>query len=237
MRTVSALAGLAALGAGCAVTAWLLRDGDAERLRAERERQELKAVAERLMRERRVAEVIVSGQERDADGVVQHTEIQFLELDRDGHPLTPRTFCLAGQVIYFDGLVIKFDKDLVAAGDPLRGHSIILFRRVFSEEVAPKDGPLIDPERDIPDVFRVNPRASDVERRLWQRFWTYATDPAAAAKEGVRVAQGEAVYAPMTAGQRWTLTLDADGGLNLRPLGPAATQAARRGPQLEGPCG
>lgn len=36
---------------------------------------------------------------------------------------------------------------------------------------------------------------------------------------GVRVAQGEAVYAPMQPGQRWTLTLEANGGLNLTLAG------------------
>ncbi len=226
MRTIRLTCGLLVFGVAAGAAYWLLGHGETARLRAdrdrlEREQQELRRVIDRLTQEQRVAEVIVTKQRHDASGRVLDTEIQFIELDRDGHALAPRTFSLPGHVIYFDGLVIKFAHDLVAAGDPLRGRSIMLFRRIFSEIVAPKDGPLIDADGDVPDVFRVNPKPSEVEQRLWQRFWLYATDPEAARREGIRVAQGEAVYAPMTEGQRWTLTLDADGGLCLSITAPA----------------
>ena len=39
---------------------------------------------------------------------------------------------------------------------------------------------------------------------------------------GVRVAQGEAVYKPVRAGQRYELTVEAVGGLTLRPIYPTA---------------
>lgn len=233
MKTLRLLAGLVALGAGIAATTWFLGNGETARLRAERdrieqERVQLKQVVERLTREQRVAEVIVTGQDHDAQGNVTHTQIQFIELDRDGHPLTPRSFCLAGYVLYFDGLVIKFANDLVEAGDPLRGHSIMLFRRIFSDVTAPQDGPLIDADGDVPDIFRITATPSEFEQQIWKRFWSYVTDPAAAREQGIRIAQGEAVYAPMAPGQRWTLTLESDGGLNLHVTAPATVPAKRR---------
>jgi len=235
MRLLRWICGLTALGVGIGVTNSFFGFSEWAKLRAERdrlahERQVLQQVVERLSREQRVADVIVVQQERDAQGTVETTQIEFIELDRDGHPLAPREFCLPGRVLYFDGLVIKFAEEHVAAGDPLRGKSIMLFRRLFSEVLAPKDGPLIDGDGGIPDIFRVQSRPSDFEQKLWDQFWSYATNPELAKAEGIRVAQGEAVYAPMTEGQRWSLTLDLDGGLNLRPLNaPNAAPAAESG--------
>lgn len=226
MRVLRMAVGLVALGAGVTGTWWFLSDGEAARLRAERDRlerqrQELQQVVERLTSRQRVAEVLVTGQREDPQTGITHTDLQFIEFDRDGHTLPPRTFTLPGRVIYFDGLVIKFSEEHVTAGDPLRGRSIMLFRRIFSEIVAPKDGPPIDANDDVPDVFRVNPKPSEFEQGLWRRFWSYVTDPEAANQQGIRVAHGEAVYAPMSPGQRWTLTLASNGGLSLGLTGSA----------------
>jgi hypothetical protein len=225
MKSLRLLGGLLALGAGVAATTWFLGGGESAKLRADRdrleqERRQLTQVVERLTREQRVAEVIVTAQPRDEHGNITHTEIQFIELDRDGHPLAPRPFCLPGHVLYFDGFVIKFAEELVAAGDPLRGQSIMLFRRIFSDVVAPENGRPVDDDGDVPNVFRINPKPGEFEQNLWKRFWSYATDPELAKRDGVRIAQGEAVYAPMTAGQRWTLTLESNGGLNLHLTAP-----------------
>lgn len=233
MKTLRLLGGLLALGAGAVAAGWLLTHSETARLRAERdrleqERRQLQEVVNRLTTERRVAEVIVTDQQRDPQGNVTQTEIQFIQLDRAGHPLPPRSFRLPGSVLYFDGLVIKFADEFVQAGDPLRGQSILFFRRIFSEVVAPQDGLPIDEPGRVPDPFRLADKPGEFEQRLWGRFWSYVTDPAAAKKEGIRIAQGEAVYAPMTTGQRWTLTLEADGGLNLHITAPATVPAKER---------
>lgn len=237
MRYARWIVGLAALGAAIGAVNWLAGDGDTARLRAERDRLQqevrvLNQVVDRLTREERVAEVVVLDQRPDAETGRPLTEIEFIELDRDGHALPSRRFCVPGREPYFDALVIKFDDKYVAAGDALRGKSILLFQRVFSEMLAPQDGPRIDPANEIPDVFRVDRNPSPFEQNLWKRFWSYATDRKLAESEGIRVAQGEAVHAPMKPGQRWTLTLEADGGLNLyltempRSAGPTGAPAA-----------
>jgi len=116
---------------------------------------------------------------------------------------------------HFDALVIKFEDDYVAQGDALRGKSVALFRRVYCETQAPEDGFRLGRHGDVPDVYRTNPNPTPFEIDLWERFWSFAADPDSAALAGVRVAQGEAVYAPMKPGEHWLLTLEADGGLNL----------------------
>jgi hypothetical protein len=206
---------------------WMLLPGEADRLRAEneqleRERFELQRAVQRLSGEDRVAEVhvidqILAGQmvegrpaQRDA------TTIEFIEIDRQGHPLPSRRFVVHDRVIHFDALVIKFEQEDVAAGDSLRGKSLAMFRRIYGENQTPADGFRIDPENDVPDVYRVQPDPSPFERQLWSRFWDYARDPDLAARDRVRVAQGESVYEPMMKGDVWTLTLQNNGGLNIK---------------------
>ena len=227
MRFAQWMMGLAVVAVSGVGTYWLLAPQEAERLRLEneqlaQERMELQQVVERLVVEHRVAEVHVIDQirkgewlnGREADRTL--TTIEFIELDRQGHPLPSRRFVLEDEVIFFDGLVIKFDHEHVATGDALRGRNLVLFRRIFGEHQQPAEGYWIDPKGDVPNIYRVNPEPGTLERKLWSRFWDYATNPDLAAKQGVRVAQGEAVYAPMRRGQIWSLTLENTGGLNLK---------------------
>jgi len=223
------LCGLAVITVCGIGTVWLLSPGEADRLRKEkeeltRERIELQRAIERLSGQERVAEVYVIDQVTPAN-TRPTTTIEFIELDRQQHPLPARRFVLEDEVIFFDALVLKFDQERVAAGDALRGKSLALFRRVFGEHQNPADGYPVDPAGDVPNVFRIAPEPNKFERKLWSQFWDYASQPELAAADGVRVAQGEAVYVPMKKGQVWTLTLQNNGGLNIKlrrtDVGPA----------------
>jgi hypothetical protein len=227
VRFAQWLLGLAVVTVCGVGTVWLLAPGEADRLRKVnedlvRERQELQQAVERLTGEDRVAEVRVLDQVRPGQVVDGRTAdrtlttIEFVELDSQQHPLPSQKFVIPDDVVFFDALVIKFDQKLVATGDALKGRSLALFRRVYGEHQNPSDGYPVDPTGDIPRVFRVHPEAGKFEQQLWAQFWSYATQPALAAQSGVRVAQGEAVYVPMQKGQLWTLTLQNNGGLNIK---------------------
>jgi len=180
-----------------------------------RENRRLQEALSRLGNEFRVADIVVTGR-TGGRGREARTTFRFHEYDRFLNPLPPREFTVAGDVAYFDALVLKFEDSWVGAGDPLRGRSLHLFRRVFGEYQAPADGFPIDAagEDGVPDALRVG--AGEFERSLWKRFWEFAADPDGAAKEGVRVAQGEAVYLRLEVGRTYRLTIEADGGLNLK---------------------
>lgn len=236
VRFAQWMVGLAVVFASGLATVLLLSPSEADRLRKDNEAQakkifELHRSIERLTAESRVAEIHVADQVRAGQMVegqaaaADRTSIEFIEIDREGHPLPSRKFDIADTVIFFDALVIKFDHDFVAEGDALRGKSLALFRRIYGEHQQPSEGHWVDPAGDVPNIFRVHPEVGDVERELWTKFWDFATDPSLAARNGVRVAQGEAVYVPMRKGEVWTLTLQNDGGLNLtrRRPGPAAS--------------
>ena len=85
---------------------------------------------QRLEAEKRVAEVLVTDQKQGEDGVLR-TTLLFVEYAKDGSTLPPRSYIIEGKSAHLDAMVIKFDHDYVARNDPLRGHSIALFCRLF----------------------------------------------------------------------------------------------------------
>lgn len=206
---------------------WMLLPGEADRLRKEneqleRQKFELQRAVQRLSSEDRVAEVRVVDQVRTGESVNGQpatgdtTTIEFIEIDRQGHPLPSKRFVVSDRVIHFDALVIKFEQEDVASGDALRGKSLALFRRIYGDRQQPAEGFPVDPEGDVPSVYRVQPDPSPLERQLWAGFWDYARNPVLAARDRVRIAQGESVYQPMLKGDIWTLTLQNNGGLNIK---------------------
>jgi hypothetical protein len=189
---------------------------ESERQKLQEQKKQLQAVVERLSDEKRVAEVLVTDQS-PVHGVLR-TTLLFVEYARDGTPLPKKTFTIDGNVAHIDAMVIKFDRDFVAQNDPLRGHSIALFRRLFSESQSPEKSFPIDEPGQIPDVYRGAANPADqlaFERELWQNFWRLAEDKDYRTAKGVRVANGQGVWGPFSRDKLYTLTLDADGGLNL----------------------
>ena len=138
------------------------------------------------------------------------------EIGRRGTLGKPQVVDALGRQIYFEALVIKFQTALVGEGDPSRGHSLAMFRRVYGDQQAPESAPDIDRASRPP---LDDPRDSDaLHDRLWALFWKMTEDPAVAAQYGVRVAQSEAPSVRVEPGQFWQVSLDASGGLNLSRL-------------------
>src|SRR5215208_3204379 len=61
----------------------------------EDEKRELEQVVSRLSSDRRVADVLVSRQEKNAEGVLE-TTLLFVEYDKSGQPLPARSFTIEG---------------------------------------------------------------------------------------------------------------------------------------------
>jgi hypothetical protein len=205
----------------------------AELERAVEAERELRArVLERLGRARRLARVEVLKQHRADDAQARPlspssaaempsaalvTTLEFVELDEAGREIGRRRVTVPGTTMFLDAWTVRFPQDAIAEGDPLRGRSITLLRRIYSDRMPPADGVAIDTPGGVPDGYAASEGAR-FEQAIWKRFWSLATDPEAAREAGIRVAQGEAVYKPVAAGQRYELELEASGGLVLRPL-------------------
>jgi len=114
-------------------------------------------------------------------------------------------------------MVVKFDGAFVEQNDLLRGHSVALFTRLFGDKQSPEQAWHIDEPGKVPEIYRgTDPKVSEFEQELWQNFWRLADDPAYRTSLGVRVAQGEGVWRPFEPNQLYTITLEANGGLNIK---------------------
>ena len=214
---VGVLIGLAWLGKSQLLTARLTAKID----QLEKERTELVEYARRLGSSRRVSQVNVFDQCLDAERRIV-SRMRWQEIGADGLLGAPVELQTTGELVYFEALVIKFEQQLVGEGDPDRGASLALFRRIFGENQVPDSALLFD--RAAPAMNSTawtldsRERSSVTERAIWGRFWELIDDPELAKALGVRIAQVEAPAVPVRAGQVWEVTLDAAGGLNLRKL-------------------
>lgn len=184
----------------------------------EKKNDEQRTAISRLVKSRRIAQAVVAKRWKDESGKTW-SRVRFVEVDEAGAEIARREADIEGEVVHFDALVLKFEAEHVQSGDPLRGRSVLLFRRMYGEHMPPERGVGLDEaeEDGVPLAYRTRPAIPDGERALWARFWQLANDPDAAKREGVRVAQGEAVYTRMEEGMLYELTLDDAGGLNVKP--------------------
>ena len=188
-----------------------------EKARLEEQKSRLQEVVRHLGSEKRVAEVLVTDQTTDPAGKTT-TTLLFVEYAHDGSALTPKTFTIEGKTAHIDALVVKFDGKFVEDKDPLRGHSVALFYRLFGDHQNPADAHPIDAPGSVPDVYRganLDPQTRAFEQELWKNFWRLVDDPRYRDSMGVRVAQGESPWTRFEKDRLYTISIESDGGLNL----------------------
>ncbi|MGN6627855.1 MAG: hypothetical protein ACTHLN_14650 [Tepidisphaeraceae bacterium] len=179
----------------------------------QQQKQELEHIVTRLSDEKRVADVIVTDQKKVGDRT--YSRLLFVEYDRQGKPMKPRELEIAGENAHVEAKVIEFDRDFVMKGDPLRGHAISLFTRIFGDQQTPESAPLLDKPGDVPAFYRdADAKTSQFEQDLWKKFWQLESDKTLQEQSGVRVAVGKGVWGPFEPKMLYTLTLQADGNLS-----------------------
>ena len=188
--------------------------------------QQLEGFVKRLTSRTRVATVRVLSRRVNGEGDPIYS-LQFTEYDRQNKPLPTRTFDTVGKEVKFDALVIKFDDESVKVGDLLRGKSLHLFRRAYGDAQQPRNGPLIatDLYDEVPNVYRMSSQHVDFEKGLWRKFWYWTEHPEEAAAEGITFPQIEAVGTRPVVGRVYRLSLDHDGGMNIKAV-PEGTKPA-----------
>jgi hypothetical protein len=186
--------------------------------------ENLKTILDKLTKDVRIAEVTVVKQSIDPP----KTTIRFQEVDEKENPIgSAREIEMAGNEVYFDTFVIKFEDNFKPldderlkqknAGTELVGKSIIIFRRVFSDKQQPEKGETIDKEGQEPLAYAGNHAPDKLERELWQDFWKLANDPDLAKARGVRAAHGEAVSMKVAPDKVYIIEKRASGDLTIRP--------------------
>ena len=152
------LAGIVVLG----VWGIIFRENEIQIARLEAANAELQQMVEkretmiqRLSRSRRVAHVHIPEQRLDADGNIEETDLILIELDEQGRELARQDFTIPGDVLFIDGWTVKYFPDQVAQGHPLHGRTLLLLRRLYSDQMAPRDGFAIDTPGAVPPGYAV----------------------------------------------------------------------------------
>jgi hypothetical protein len=146
------------------------------------------------------------------------TTVRFTEVDSTGTPVTPsRDFTLTGEEIYIDSLVIKFEDHFVEQSDPLKGRSLLLFRRIFTSRMRPEEGYVLDRQGLPPDVYAREKAPNEFERELWAQFWELANNADLAKKHGVRAIHGDAPYTRVEPNRIYHIVLRSTGEISITP--------------------
>ncbi len=191
----------------------------------EREKAEMLLYAQRLSASRRVAQVNVIDQDRDAQGGPVSV-LHWQQISPTGILGPVEVLQLRGEQVYFEAMVVKFDYDLIGRDAPGRSTNLALFRRAFGNDQAPSAGHPLD--QTAPILVGDEPTTQAADRFAWSRFWEVVSTPELAKEYGIRVAQCEAPSVRVKKGQVWEVTLDAAGGLNLRYIGEQSSQTGAR---------
>jgi hypothetical protein len=169
-----------------------------------------------LKRDHRLARISVLDQHETPDKKLM-TKIRFVELDDENRPIDkPRDFTLEGDVVYVEAWIVKYLDQHVEKGDPARGTSICLFKRLYGEFQEPSAGFALDSARSRPAAYSNGAEMPEFEREIWERFWDYANEPDKAQRAGIRAAHGEAPFVKLRPGKSYLIDLRASDGLTIR---------------------
>jgi len=203
-----------AMGGVIGVAIFSAHRAEVRRLEAELKREkELRVLYEgyltNVLGERKAAEVVVLEQAQRPEG--PWTKLRFLEYAADEKPLTPKTFEVVGNEIYFDALVLQFQPEAVEKGE---AKSLLVFRRLFSDRMKPEEGlSLCLFDGPPPDILSRPEVPVKVQSAVWDEFRRCAYDKPYAEKRKVRALYGQAVYKPLRKGILYTLRIQNNGGL------------------------
>lgn len=181
---------------------------------------ELELARELLRLNHRIAQIEIVRQGPAEDGSRDiETEFVFTELNDIGEPIGEgETMVIKGKQIYLDGVIVKFDDSYVESGDALRGTSVALFKRIFSEQVSANDGIVIDSKNKHPLPFQGDDLPDPLYQQLFERIWDYANSPEESEKLGVRAIHGEAVSIEAREGKTYRVELRQSDGLSLKAV-------------------
>ncbi|MGE3775625.1 MAG: hypothetical protein AB7F89_00445 [Pirellulaceae bacterium] len=168
--------------------------------------------------DRRVARLTVVDQRTDGETGELFTQVEFQELSDEGVGVdAARQFRIAGDVVYVDAWVVKFDDKYIEEAALDRATSLVLFRRIFGERQKPSEGFPLDEAGMRPTVYGRGGNLTELEKKIWGDFWSVANDEQRQAELGIRAAHGEAPSLKVQKGKSYRLELRSSGGLTLTP--------------------
>lgn len=140
------------------------------------------------------------------------TTIRFVETARGDklQTILENEYTIAGDIIYFDALIVKFGSKMVLDG---RTRALYLWRRVYGEKMSPAEGfpiekPGAEPKRykDLLDALPIKDRCM-----FWASIWDLANDTEKLAAYDIDAIYGNAVYSKVRKGLIYVFKINSTG--------------------------
>ena len=198
------------LAAGYFGRGWLFNEMTIRQLL--NENKELKNAITNLTAEEQIGYAKVLSQETK-DGKLT-TTLRFVETARDDKlkKIVEKDYTVEGDVIHFDALIVKFSDKMVMDG---RERAMYLWRRVYGETMAPKDGfaiesPGAEPQRYADLLTRLPIKQREL---FWSNIWDLANDTEKLKKYGITAIYGNAIYSQLKGGLIYIFKISPTGQL------------------------
>ena len=174
------------------------------------ENKELKQALTNLSREDQIGYAKVIAREM-RDGEL-FTTIRFVETDRDNklNKILEKEYTIAGDIIHFDALIVKFGSKMVMDG---RTRALYLWRRVYGEKMTPAEGYQIEEPGAEPQRYKNLLEALPIEHRqmFWSEIWDLANDTEKLAEYDIEAIYGNAVYWKLREGLIYVFKINSSG--------------------------
>ena len=177
------------------------------------ENQQLRDGISNLTQEEQIGYAKVLTQE-ERDGQL-YTRLLFVEADPADftNHLLRKEYEVAGDVVFFDALIVTFGSELVKDGTE---RAMYLWRRVYGEKQTPEQGfPIETPGRASPRYKALCEKLSIEEEQLfWDAIWELSNNPKKLEHLGIKAVYGNAVYRKLKPGLIYVFKASAVGEMH-----------------------
>jgi len=163
------------------------------------ENKHLKQAITNLTREEQIGYAKVIAQETTNGRLL--TTIKFVETARDDKlkNILEKEYTIAGNIIHFDALIVKFGNKMVMDG---KTRALYLWRRVYGEKMTPEEGFVIEQPGTEPQRYSDLLEALPIKQRqmFWSNIWDLANDPEKLKQHDIEAIYGNVVYSRLRKG-------------------------------------
>ncbi len=163
------------------------------------ENKHLKQAITNLTNEEQIGYAKVIAQETTNEQLL--TTIRFVETARDDKLKTilEKEYTIAGDIIHFDALIVKFGNKIVMDG---KTRALYLWRRVYGEKMTPEEGFAIEQPGTEPQRYSDLLKALPIKQRqmFWSNIWDLANDPDKLKEHDIEAIYGNVIYSRLRKG-------------------------------------
>lgn len=177
------------------------------------ENEQLKTAINNLSKEDQIGYAKVLSQET-RDGQL-YTKLLFVETDPADYTkqILRKEYEVAGDVVYFDALIVTFGDQLVMDGTE---RAMYMWRRVYGEKQTPEQGFPIEAEgKPSPRYTQLCEKLSIEDGQLfWDGIWQLSNNPKRLENLGIKAVFGNAVYRQLKPGLIYVFKVSGNGAVN-----------------------